>query len=60
MNKFIDESFIAVSGIPIEWDDQPVKACFLNQPVGLLVEELSYEEYTKVVAAIKAASDHAV
>lgn len=53
MNNFIDESAMKLSGEPLEFDKTPVKAVFCTPTDGLVVEELTYEEYESVVEAYK-------
>ena len=55
MNRpFIDDSIISPGGIPLDYHElPPIKPNFGRIPVGLEVDEASYEEYCKALAEFR-------
>ena len=48
---FVDDSIISPSGIPLDYHElPPIKANFKAVPVGLEVNEATYEEYCDALA----------
>lgn len=51
---FVDDSIISPGGIPLDYHElPPIKANFKAVPVGLEVNEASYEEYCDALAQFR-------